>query len=66
MAAVWPEAAAWADAIAASRLMAAYVRRKRFEAEIMLSAWGGAMGNSHAGANRVSTAEMLAMVGVSL
>lgn len=66
VAAVWPDAAAWVDTGAALRLMAAYVRRKRFEAEIMLSVWGGAMGNSRAGANRVSAAEMLALVGGSL
>lgn len=32
----------------------------------MLSAWGGAMGSSYTGADRVSATEMLAMAGIAL
>lgn len=55
--ALWPEAAAWADEVAQARLMAAYVRRKRFEAKLMVAAVAEAMAPATHG--RISATEMM-------
>lgn len=63
---MWPEAAAWADAMAGARLIGAYVRRKRFEAQVMMTAaFGGGSGGA-AQQERVSAADMLARFGMRL
>lgn len=62
--ALWPEAAGWADEVARARLMAAYVRRKRFEAKLMVAAVAEAMAPTTR--NRISPMEMLGKLGVTL
>jgi hypothetical protein len=67
VAATWPDAAAWLDEIATARLLGAYVRRKRFEAQLLLSVVADALGSTQGGrGDRVTPAEMLGMLGVTL
>jgi hypothetical protein len=57
--AVYPGAEWWADDTAQAQLLAAYVRRKRFEARLFANAL---MGGGQAD-ERIAPSDMLAMLG---
>jgi hypothetical protein len=66
MLAEWPAAAAWADAGAQSRLVAAWLRRKRIEARLIAAEVGRLFAGAGDDHQRVSESDMLAMLGVTV
>jgi hypothetical protein len=58
--------AEWADDIAQMQLVAAWVRRKRFEAKLVAVEVGNLLAAATSGSKKVSGPELLSMAGISL
>lgn len=56
--------AAWIDEVAMGELLQAYVRRKRFEARLFAAEIGRLFGGKEKQPERVSSDELLRMMGV--